>query len=162
MSQFLEFFNGTVDIEVPAFRSGQDQFASDFDRLAADVLFDVFDGDFIDAVFIGLASTAKADRVTGQSLQLDGDVLQSVREIRSASQSLKESASFADAAPMLDHRWQPGHQPFVEAGDLFRGFVFVLAQVNPDFQDLKIRPNVRTTQCLNFSEFHDAYARPHQ
>ena len=100
----------------------------------------------------------EADDMPGQSLQLDRNVLKNVSEIRSAAQSLKETAALSDAAPMLDHRGQPRHQPVIEAGNFFGGFVFELAQVHPDFQDRKIRPNVRTTKCLNFSEIHDSCA----
>ena len=127
LSQFLEFFDRCSDIERLAVNGGHDQIASDLDGLAADVFLDVLDRDFVDAVFVGLASTAEADDLSGQSLQLNRNVLKNMSQISSASHSLKEAAAFSDAATMLNHRGQPSHQPVIETGNLFGGFVFELA-----------------------------------
>lgn len=65
LSQFFEFFDRARDVELLAMSRRQDQIASHFDGLAADVFFDVLDRDFVDAVLIALTSTTEADDMSG-------------------------------------------------------------------------------------------------
>ena len=78
-------------------------------------------GNFINAFFQRFTGPAEADVAAGQRLQFQRDVLDDMSLPRSAAEPFEEYAPLADATAMLDHRRQPRHQPFVEAGELVGG-----------------------------------------
>ena len=80
--------------------------------------------------------------------------LQNVGEVRAPLQALEEAAALADAATVLDHPWQPGHDAFVEAGNAVGGSVIPWTEVDPGFNHREICPDIGAAQCVNFEEFH--------
>ena len=97
----------------------------------------------------------KPTRHAGQGLQLQRDVFEDVPRIGAVAQPLEEPAPLADAAAVLDHRGQPGHQPLVEAGQDVGGRIFQLLQIDPGFEHGEIGPDVRTTQGQDLTKFHN-------
>ena len=71
-----------------------------------------------------------------------------------AAEPFEETAALADAAAMLDHRRQPGHQPLVEAGELVGRRILQRSQIDPGLQHGKIGPVVRAAQNQHFPKFH--------
>ena len=106
---------GRRDIEGSIVNGGEAEIASHFQGGAAKFLVLVFEGDLVDAVLVGFAGAAKADRRAGQRLQLQSDVLENVRLPGAAAKPLEETAARADATAVLDQRRKPGHQTLVEA-----------------------------------------------
>ena len=94
--------------------------------------------DLVDAVLRGLARPAEADSDAGQALELERDVLEDVRLVGPAPEPLEEAAAVADAAAVLDHRRQPGHQPLVEPGKLVGRRILQRPEIDPGLRTGKL------------------------
>ena len=84
-------------------------------------------------------------------------MFEDVAGIGAVAEPLEEAAPLADAAAVLDHRRQPGHQPLVETGEV-GGRAVKLLQIDPDFQHRVVGPDVRTAQCQHFTKFHSCFS----
>ena len=100
------------------------------------------DRHLVDAVLRGLPRPAETDGRARQALELEGDVLQDVRLVRPSPEPLEEPAALADAAAMLDHRRQPGHQPLVEPGKFVGRRILERTEIDPRLEDGEIGPDV--------------------
>ena len=68
--------------------------------------------------------------------------------------SRSKNRPVADAAAMLDHRGEPGHEPLVEAGELVGRRVLERAEIDPGLEDRGIGPDVRAAQGQDLPELH--------
>src|SRR5207247_8834699 len=115
----------------------------------------VFDDDAMEpGLVINGPRPAKADVAAAQALQLDRDVLENVGRIRAAVEPLEKAPHFPHAAAMLNRRWQPTFDAFVEAGDLTGARLVVWPQIDPSLQHRKVSPDVGTAERQNLAKFH--------
>src|SRR6516162_633222 len=112
------------------------------------------DRDLVDPFLRSLAGAAEAEIGPRESLELERDVLENVCLVRSATQPLEEAPALSDAAPVLDHVRQPGHQPLVEARQLVRGRILELSQIDPRLQNRESGPDVGSAQGQNLPKLH--------
>ena len=103
----------------------------------------------VDAAFRGAARLAKAGRHVGQVQQLDHHMLQHMAGPGAFAQALDEAAALADAAVVLQQGGQQGDQPVIEAGQQVGRAVFQAAQIQPDFQNGPVSPDVGAAQVVD-------------
>ena len=151
---FLQPLQFVGDVEWGVVDSGRDQAVCRVQAVDPKRLLLVFDHDLVDAAGIGLPRPTVANGRAGERLQFERDVFEHVPHPRAGPQPFKETATFADRATVLDHRWQPGHDPVVEPGQRVGWEIFKSAQVNAGFEDGKRCPLVRAAQGPERGDFH--------
>ena len=118
-------------------------------RLARDLLVAGAEHHAVHATLRGAARLAETGGHAGQVQQLDHDMLQHMAGPGAFGQALDEAAALADAAVVLDQCRQQRGQPVVEAGQLVRGPVLELAEVQPDLQHGAVGPEVGAAQVID-------------
>ena len=117
-------------------------------------LFFVSDGDFIDAVGVGLSGSAKTYRGPCKRLKFQRNVFEDVGHVGTATQADEKPSSFANAAAVLDHRRQPTHEPLVKTRDHLRRGILHFLEVNPGFENRIIRPNIWASKLVHLKYLH--------
>src|SRR5258708_25323148 len=82
-------------------------------------------------------------------------MLQYMGRIGAVAQSLKKTASLADAAAMFDHRGQPGYQAVGEPGQRIRWRILQVSQIDPSLKNGMTRPDVGTAERQDLADFHN-------
>ncbi len=121
----------------------QDQVAACVQCGAGDVFIARTHHHLVHPAHAGAARLAEAALHPGQVLQFEGDVFEDVPGPGAFAQPLQEAAVLAYAAAMLDQRGQPRAQSLVETGNGVGRGIFQDANVQPDFQNRTVCPDVR-------------------
>lgn len=94
----VQFSQFRVDIEGPIVHGGERQVHRCLDRGACRFFFLVGDDDRVDAALARAARAAIAHVEAHAALQLEGEVLHDMRQVRAAAEPLDEPAGSAEAA----------------------------------------------------------------
>ena len=116
---------------------GQHQLAGRRQASPRQRLLDVLENNAVNAGFGSLAGTSEAHVHARPASAIPASRVPGRGPDRCPGADAERTAPLADAAPMLDHRGQPCHQPVVKPGKIGRGAI----SIRPDRPKLRGREN---------------------